>query len=82
MKTCTLVLQYVDGASFEAGGAVWIGIGDRSRDLEGDDEISEQTGWCRVISGIDYEEASSIHARLKDFFVSAGVEVVDEGVAE
>jgi len=44
--------------------------------------LSERAGWTKIIGPVEYQIAAETHAKLKTFLISAGVLVLDEGIAD
>jgi len=47
-----------------------------------DESLMCSEGWVKIAGPIDYELAAGIHAKLKEFFETCGVTVIDEGIAD
>ena len=83
MKSCTLVLEYnYSKPGAKDLGSVWIHPGDARTDLQGSTPLSERAGWTKIIGPVEYQIAAETHAKLKTFLISAGVLVLDEGIAD
>jgi len=82
VNKCTLALEYNYSSTQLSLGTVWLFNGDGRSDLERDEPLEVSKEWVKIAGPIDYELAADIHAKLKGFFKTHGVTVIDEGIAD